>query len=124
MDASCIDLSRSAGLLISKRPAKFKDSGERGSDRRGAAIVSRVRPKQYLALSVKTAFSRYVARVMPASIVERAVPTTSLPPFRPFDVIAIFAVGVSGLPGRTKYALGGTAWTGDYLPGQRGPCQH
>src|SRR6202051_154678 len=61
---------------------------------------------------------------MPAGIVERAVPTASLPPFRPFDVIAILAVGISRFPGRTKDALGGVDRTGDYMPGHRGPCQH
>jgi hypothetical protein len=90
----------------------------------GQMITSWVCPKQYLALCIKAAFSRYKARVMPASIVERAVPTASLPPFRPFDIIAILAVGISRLPGRTKDALGGVDWTGDYMPGHRGPCQH
>ena len=87
-------------------------------------IASWVRPKKYLALCIKAAFSRYEARIMPASIVERAVPTASLPPFGPGDVIAILAVGISRLPGRTKDALGGVDWTGDYMPGHRGPCQH
>lgn len=70
-------------------------------------------PKQYLASRIKAAFSRYKARVMPASIVERAVPTASLPPFRPCDVIAVLTVGISRFPGRTKEALDGAAWTGD-----------
>jgi hypothetical protein len=141
VDASSIDLPRSADHQILKRPVKLRTLASAAAilaapcvvlglrmslqrRREGRAGISRVCSKQYLALSVKAAFSRYVARIMPASIVERAVPTASLPPFRPFDVIAIFAVGVSRFPGRTKDALGGTAWTGDYLPGQRGTCQH
>jgi hypothetical protein len=86
-------------------------------------ITSWVCPKQYLALCTKTAFCWYIARVTPACIVERAVPTASPPPSAPGDVIAILAVGISGLPGRTKDALGGVDWTGDYMPGHRGPCQ-
>jgi hypothetical protein len=87
-------------------------------------IISWVCPKQYLALRIKAAFSRYIAGVMPAGIVELAVPTASLPPLAPGDVIAILAVGISRFPGRTKDALGGMAWTGDYVPGHRGSCQH
>ena len=87
-------------------------------------ITSWVCPKQYLALRIKAAFSRYKARVTPASIVERTVPTASLSPFRPFDVIAILAVGIARFPGRTKNALGGVDWTGFYVPGHRGSSQH
>jgi hypothetical protein len=87
-------------------------------------ITSWVCPKQYLALCIKAAFSRNKMRVKVASIVERAVPTASLPPFRPFDIIAILAVGISRFPGRTKDALGGVPWTGDYVAGHRGFCQH
>ena len=87
-------------------------------------ITSWVCPKQYLALCTKAAFSRHIARVTRACIVERAVPTASPPPSAPGDVIAILAVGISGLPGRTKEALGGVAWTGDYMPRHRRPCQH
>jgi hypothetical protein len=87
-------------------------------------INSWVCPEKYLALRIKAAFSRYIARVTPASIVEGAVPTASLPPFRPFHVIAIFAVGISRFPGRTKDAHGGVGWTGDYMPGHRGFCKH
>src|SRR5580692_8036955 len=87
-------------------------------------IASWVCPKQYLTLRIKAAFSRNITRVKVAGIVERAVPTASLPPFRPFDVIAILAVGISRLPGRTKDALGGVPWPGDYVAGHRGLCQH
>ena len=87
-------------------------------------ITSQVSPKQRLASTIKAAFTRYISGVMPASIVERGVPAASLPPFRPFDVIAIFAVGISRFPGRAKDALGGVAWTGDYAPGHRGSCEH
>lgn len=52
-------------------------------------ITSWMCPKQYLALRIKAAFSRDKARVTPASIVERAVPSASLSPFAPGDVIAI-----------------------------------
>jgi len=45
--------------------------------RLGQMITSLVRPKQYLALCIKAALSRYKAGVMPASIVERAVPTAA-----------------------------------------------
>ena len=90
----------------------------------GPMIPSGVGPKQHLALRIKAAFSRYEARVTQASIVEPAVPSASLPPFAPGDVIAILAVGISRFPGRTKEALGGVAWTGDYVSGHRGSCQH
>jgi hypothetical protein len=87
-------------------------------------ITSWMRPKQYLAPRIKAAFSRYKAGVVPASIVERAVPTASLSPFGPCDVIAILAVGISRFPGRTEEALGGAAWAGDDVPGHRGSRQH
>src|ERR1700722_1559561 len=86
-------------------------------------ITSLVCPKQYLALCIKAAFSRNITWIKIASIVERAVPTASLPPFRPFEVIAILAVGISRLPGRTKDALGGMYWTGDYVTPNRRPRQ-
>jgi len=84
-------------------------------------ITSWVGPKQYLALRVKAAFAGYKARVEQASIVERAVPSASLSPFAPGDVIAVLAVGISGFPGRTKDTLG---WTRDCVPGARGSCQN
>jgi hypothetical protein len=86
--------------------------------KKAGQITSWVRPKQYLALCIKAAFSRNITRVKVASVVERAVPTASLPPFRPFDVIAILAVGISRLPSRTKDALGG-----DHMAGYSGSCQ-
>ena len=89
----------------------------------GQMITSWVCPKQYLALCIKAAFSRFITRVKVASIVERAVPTASLSPFRPRDVIAILAMGISRFPGRTKDALGGIPWTGDYVPRHRRPRQ-
>src|ERR1700693_6169667 len=70
------------------------------------------------------AFSRHIAWVMPASIVERAVPSAMLPPGTPCHVIAILAVGISCFAGRTKDALGVTVCAGDYMPGHRGSCQH
>jgi len=73
-------------------------------------ITSSVRPKQNLALLIEAAFSRYEGWVVKASIVERAVPRTSLPPFAPGDVIAILAVGISGFPGRAEEALAGVGW--------------
>ena len=85
---------------------------------------ARLKSKACKALSSKAAFSRYIARVTPASIVERAVPTASPPPAAPGDVIAILAVGISRLPGRTKDALGGVDRTGAYVPGHRGSCHH
>ena len=82
-------------------------------------------PKQDLALRIKTAFSRYEPGVTQASIIERTVPSASLSPFRPCDVVAILAVRISRFPGRTKDALSGAAWTGDYVSGyRRGSCQH
>ena len=69
----------------------------------------------------KAAFSRYIARVTPASIVERTVPTASPPPAAPGDVIAILAVGISRFPGRTIDAL---AWAGYHVTSHRGSCQH
>jgi hypothetical protein len=96
-----------------------------GTRCRPETITSWVCPKQYLTLRIKAAFSRNITRVKVAGIVERAVPTASLPPFRPFDVIAILAVGISRFPGRTKHALGGVARTGDYVSShRRGSCQH
>jgi hypothetical protein len=90
----------------------------------GQMIASWVCPKQYLALYIKAAFSRYKAGVIPARIVERAVPGTALSPFAPGDIIAILAVGISRFPGRTKDALRGVAWTVDDMPGHCGPCQN
>jgi hypothetical protein len=87
-------------------------------------MTLRVRPKQYLALCIEAALSRYEGRVMKAGIVECGIPTASLPPFGPFDVIAIFAVGISRFPGCTEDALNGTVWTGDHRPSQRWNCQH
>ena len=87
-------------------------------------------PKQYLALCIKAAFSRNITRVKVASIVERGVPSAVLPPAAPSYEIAIFAMGISRLPGRTKDALGGVVpwrvvpWIVDYLPGHRWRCQH
>ena len=87
-------------------------------------------PKQYLALCIKAAFSRNITRVKVASIVERGVPSAVLPPAAPSYEIAIFAMGISRLPGRTKDALGGVVpwrvvpWSVDYLPGHRWRCQH
>jgi hypothetical protein len=52
-----------------------------------------------LAPLIEAAFSRYEAGVAQTSIVQRAVPAASRPPLRPFDVIAIFAVGISRFPG-------------------------
>jgi hypothetical protein len=86
-------------------------------------ITSWVCPKQYLAARIEAAFSRYKARVTPASVVERAVPGASLPPFGPFDVIAILAVGISRFSGRTEDALRGVAGRDD-MPGHRGSRQH
>jgi hypothetical protein len=86
-------------------------------------ITSWMRPKQYLALCIKAAFSRNITRVKVAGIVERAVPTAVPPPTAPSCVIAILAMEISRLPGRTKDALGGVPWI-DYLPGHRWPCQH
>ena len=89
------------------------------------AITSWMCPKQDLALRIKTAFSRYEPGVTQASIIERTVPSASLSPFRPCDVVAILAVRISRFPGRTKDALSGAAWTGDYVAGyRRGSCQH
>ena len=89
------------------------------------AITSWMCPKQDLALRIKTAFSRYEPGVTQASIIERTVPSASLSPFRPCDVVAILAVRISRFPGRTKDALSGAAWTGDYVAAyRRGSCQH
>jgi hypothetical protein len=93
----------------------------RGSGPQAGQITSLVCPKQYLAPCIKAAFSRNITLIKVASIFERAVPTASLPPFRPFEVIAILAVGISRLLGRTKDALGGVYWTGDYVP-RRSPA--
>src|ERR1700722_7870588 len=98
--------------------------GPASMPKQAGQITSRVRPKQYLALCIKAAFSRNITRVKVASIVERAVPTASLSPFRPLDVIAIFAVGISSFPGRTIDALGRVDWTGDDVPSHRGSCQY
>src|ERR1700739_131041 len=92
--------------------------------KRAGQIPSLVCPKQYLALCIKATFSRNITRVKVASIVERAVPTAVPPPAAPKCVIAILAVEISRLPGRTKEALGGVPWSGDYMPGHRWPCQH
>jgi hypothetical protein len=86
-------------------------------------LISGVRAKQYLALRIKAAFSRYKGWVLQASIVQGAVPAASLSPFAPLNVIAIFAVGISSLPGRTKQALGGIAWAGQ-MPSHCGACRH
>jgi hypothetical protein len=83
-----------------------------------------VRPKQYMALCIKAAFSGNESRVSQAGVVERAVPTASLPPFRPCDVIAVLAVGISRLLGRTKDASGGIPSSGYYTLGHSGSCQH
>jgi hypothetical protein len=83
-----------------------------------------VRPKQYMALCIEAALSGHESRVMKAGIVERGIPTASLPPFGPFDVIAVFAVGISRFPGCTKNALNATVWTGGHRPSQRWSCQH
>ena len=48
-----------------------------------------------------------MTRVKVASIVERAVPSAVLPPAAPSYEIAILAVGISRLSGRTKDALSG-----------------
>ena len=105
-------------------PAFVRGFGPASMPKQAGQITSWVCPKQYLALCIKAAFSRNITRVKVASIVERAVPTASLPPFRPFDVIAIFAVGITRFPGRTKKALGRVAWTGAYMPGHCGSRQH
>ena len=76
-----------------------------------------------MALRITAAFLRNITRVEVASVVERAVPTASLSPFGPLDVIAILAVGISRFTGRTIDALGGVCWTGDDVPGHRGSCQ-
>ena len=107
-----------------KTVTRARGFGPASMPKQAGQITSRVRPKQYLALCIKAAFSRNITRVKVASVVERAVPTASLPPFRPFDVIAILAVGISRLPGRTKDALGGVPWTRDYVAGHSGSCQH
>jgi hypothetical protein len=86
-------------------------------------ITSWVCPKQYLALYIKAAFSRYIVGVTPASIVELAVPTASPPPAAPGEIIAILAVGISRFPGRTKDALGVIAGVDDHVLGHRGSCQ-
>ncbi|HLX15724.1 MAG TPA: hypothetical protein VKS24_11015 [Bradyrhizobium sp.] len=83
-------------------------------------VTLRVRAKQNLAPPIKGAFARYEAWIEVASIVERGVPSTALPPFAPGYVIAILAVGISWLSGRAKDALAGVA----YGPGQCGPRQH
>ena len=77
-----------------------------------------------MAPRITAAFSRNITRVKVASIVERAVPTASLPPFAPGYVIAILAVGISSFPGRTIDALGRVDWTGDYVSGHRGSHQY
>ena len=92
-------------------------------------ITSWVCPKPYVALCSKAAFWRNITRVEVTGIVERAVPSAVLPPAAPSYEIAILAVGISRLPGRTKDALrgvpfGGVPWSVDYLPGHRWPCQH
>jgi len=75
-----------------------------------------------LAQPIEAAFSRYEAGVAQTSIVQRAVPAASRPPLRPFDVIAIFAVRISRVPGCAKEALAGVAR--DDVPGHHGSCQH
>jgi hypothetical protein len=91
-------------------------------------ITSWVRPKQHLAVLIKAAFSRYEAGIEQAGIIKGAVPTTSLSPFAPGDVIAILAVGISRVPCCAKEALGGVARAGGEMPclvpGHCRCCQH
>jgi hypothetical protein len=109
----------------SSRTTRFHPGfGPASMPKQAGQITSWVCPKQHLALCIKAAFSRNITRVKVASIVERAVPTASLSPFAPSYVIAILAVGISSFPGRAKDALGGVPWTGDYVPGHRGPCHY
>ena len=124
---------RSGSVTSTGWPLTRSGGGGNGSQGRGASvprpcqagqITSWVCPKQYLALCIKAAFSRNITRVKIASIVERAVPSAVLSPAAPSYEIAILAVGISRLPGRTKDALGGVPWSGDYGPGHRWPCQH
>jgi hypothetical protein len=93
-------------------------SGLRRSPRRLCA-------KQRLTLPIEATLAGNKAGIVDAGIVKRTVPAASLAPFAPGDVVAILAVGISRFPGRTKHALGGVAWTGDYVSShRRGSCQH
>jgi hypothetical protein len=54
------------------------------------------------------------------SIIERTVPTTSLTPFAPGEVVAILAVGISGFSGCAKETLAGMGGSGDEVPRHHG----
>src|ERR1700722_1945747 len=111
--------------MVSSEP----DFGPASMPKQAGQHTSWVCPKQHLALCIKAAVSRNKTRVKVASIVERAVPSAVLPPAAPSYEIAILAVGISRLPGRTEDALGGVPfggvpWSGAYVLGHRWPCQH
>src|SRR5690242_6981620 len=88
-----------------------KDEPKNSTKRTTRCVTSGsgVRAKQRLALRTKAAFPGDKAGIKNAGIIQRAVPPAALSPFAPSDVIAIFAVGISWFPGRTKNALAGVA---------------
>ena len=61
-------------------------------------------------------------RVTKAGIVAAGVPSASLSPFAPGDVIGIFAEGISRFYRRAIKALAGVALVGVDVPGHCGPC--
>ena len=81
------------------------------------------RPEQRATLLIEATLSRYKAGIMYAGVVEGAVPSASLAPFAPGDVIAIFAVGISRLSGRAKDAASGMSGSGKDGPRHHGRRQ-
>jgi hypothetical protein len=115
-----ISSARFVNFFAGVRASRGGGSAGHSGIRTRHIVTSWVRPKQDLAVRIEAAFPRDKAGVVYAGIIQGAVPGTPLPPFAPGYVIAVSAVRISRIPGRTKNALAGVA----QVPGHCGSAQH